>query len=115
MHMEYQIISPDHDFIVGSRHKLIPSVIGDMEVAKRKFLTNDAASYSGSTYIAITSAKHSAFLAFHYLRDMDQVRTLPEFTDSFQDKSSKEKKVMIVSWWGSCRKLKVYKHYQLCN
>ena len=29
MHMEYQVTFLDHDFVVGSKHKLIPSVIGD--------------------------------------------------------------------------------------
>ena len=41
MHMEYQITLPDHDFIVGPKHKLIPSVIGDMKIVKSKDLTND--------------------------------------------------------------------------
>ena len=63
MHMEYQVTFPDHDFVVGSKHKLIPSVISDMKVVKGKDLTNDAASYSSSTYIAIRSAKHSGSLA----------------------------------------------------
>ena len=60
MHMEYQVTFPDHDFVVGSKHKLIPSVISDMKVVKGKDLTNDAARYSSSTYIAIRSAKHSS-------------------------------------------------------
>ena len=34
MHMEYQVTLLDHDFVVGSKHKLIPSVIGDMKVVK---------------------------------------------------------------------------------
>ena len=41
MHMEYQITLPDHDFVVGSKHTLIPSVIGFMKVVKGKDLTND--------------------------------------------------------------------------
>ena len=39
MHMEYYF---DYDFIVGSKHKLIPSVIHDMKVVKSKDLTNGA-------------------------------------------------------------------------
>ena len=45
-HMEYQVTLRDHDFVVGSKHKLIPSVIGDMKVVKSKDLTNDAVTYS---------------------------------------------------------------------
>ena len=28
MHLDYKVRLPDHDFPVGERHKLIPSVIG---------------------------------------------------------------------------------------
>ena len=91
--MEYQVILPDDDLVVGSKHKLILSVIGDMKVVMSKDLTNDAVSYSGPTYIA----KQLGSSAFHHLCDMNKVRCLPEFTDSFQDKSSKEIKLMIVT------------------
>ena len=97
MHMEYQVTLPDHDFVVGSRHKLIPSVVGDMKVVKSKHLTNDGVTYSGPTYIAIRSAKHSGSSAFDHLQDMNRARYLPEFTESFQNQQSKEKKVMIVT------------------
>ena len=81
MYTEYQVTLPDHDFVVGSKHKLIPSFIGDMKVVKSKDLTNDAVSYFGPTCIPIRSAK----------------RSLPEFTESFQNQHSREKKVMIVT------------------
>ena len=83
MHMEYQVTLPDHYFVVGSRHKLIPSVVGDMKVVKSKHLTNDGVTYSSPTYIAIRSAKHSGSSAFHHLQDMNRARSLPEFTGSF--------------------------------
>ena len=60
MHMEYQVTLSDHDFAVAPKHKLIPSVIGDMKLVKSKDLMNDAVTYSGATYIVIRSAKHSA-------------------------------------------------------
>ena len=94
MHMEYQVTLPDHDFVVGSKHKLMPSVIGDMKVVKSKDLT---VYYSGPTYIAIRSAKHSRSSAFHHLRDMNRARSLPEVTESFQNQHSREKKVVIVT------------------
>ena len=67
MHMEYQVTLPDYDFVVGSKRKLIPSVIGDMKVVKSKDLTNDAVSYSDPRYIAIRSVKYFASSAFHHL------------------------------------------------
>ena len=85
IHMEYQVTLPDHDFVVGSRHKLILSVVGDMKVVKNKYLTNDGVTYSGPTYIAIRSVKHSGSSAFHHLQDMNRARYLTEFTESFQN------------------------------
>ena len=97
MHIEYQITLPYHDFVVGSKHKVIPSVIGDMKVVNSKDLTNDVVSYSGPTYIAIRSAKHSGSSAFHHLPDMNRARSLPEFIKNFQNQHSREKKVMIIA------------------
>ena len=77
MHMEYQVTLSDHDFVVGFKHKLIPSVI-----VKSKGLTNDAVSYFGHTYIAIRSGKHSGSSASHHLCGMNKVRSLPKFPDS---------------------------------
>ena len=87
-----------------------------MKVIASKDLTNGVVSYFGPTYIKIRSAKHSGFSAFHHLRDMNTVRSSPEFTYNFQDKSSKEKKVIIVTVdGGPDKKPEVYRHYQLYN
>lgn len=82
MHKRYRVTLPDHGFVVGSKHKLISSVLGDLKVVKSKCLTNDAVSYSSPTDIAMRSAKHSDSSAFHHLRDMNKVRSLLEFTCS---------------------------------
>ena len=59
MHMEYQVTLPNHDFVVAPKHKLIPSVIGDLNLVKGKDLANNTVTYSGATYIGIKSARHS--------------------------------------------------------
>ena len=82
IHMGYQVTLPDHDFILASKYKLIPSGIGDMKLIKSKNLTNDAVTYSGATSIGIRSAKHSA--PFAHFQDMMSVRSMPEFAVSFQ-------------------------------
>ena len=46
---------------------------------------------SDPKYIAVRSAKHSGSLTFYHLCDMNEI------TDSFQDKSSKEQKVMNIT------------------
>lgn len=73
MHIKYQVTLLDHDFVVDFKHKLIPSVMGDMKVVGSKDLTNDAVSYSGPAYIAIWRAKHSSSSAFHQHHDMNRV------------------------------------------
>ena len=67
MHMEYEVKIPDHDFAVGENHKLIPSVIGDMQVIKSSDLTSNALMHSGPTYVAIRSAKHTGSCAYNHL------------------------------------------------
>ena len=49
MHKEYQVRLPDHDFALASKHKLIPSPIGELKLVKSKDITNDAVTYSGVT------------------------------------------------------------------
>ena len=87
--MEYQVTLPDHDYVVGSKHMLIPSIISDLTVAKSKGPSNASVSYSGPTLIAIRSTKNSGSSAFRHLRDISRVRSLPEITDTFQDQLSK--------------------------
>ena len=96
MHLEYKVQLPDHDFVVAANHKLIPSVIGDMQVMPRK-LTGDAVSYNDPTYIAIRSAKHTGSSAFHHLIDMKRIRSLPEFEPSFKNSKNSKKPVMIIT------------------
>ena len=67
-----------------------------MKLVKSKDLTNDVVSYSGPTYITIRNAKHSDSSAFHHLCVMNRAHPFPEFTKSFQNQHSREKKVMIV-------------------
>ena len=91
MHMEYHVMLPDHDFAVAPKHKLIPSVIGDMNLVKSKDLTDDAVNYSVATCTGIRCTQHSASSAFAHFQDMMRVRSLPEFATSFQTDRYKEK------------------------
>lgn len=78
MHLEYQVTLPDHDYVIAPNHKLIPSVIGSMEI-KKNCLSPDAITYSGATYIAIRSAKHCGSSTYKHLSDLKRIRDLPEF------------------------------------
>ena len=93
--MEYKVISPDHDYVVALQHKLIPSIIGDMQVRENDF-AGDAVTYSGPTYCAIPSAKYSGSSAYHHLQDMKGIQSLDIFDGSFKN-NGEAKPVMIVT------------------
>ena len=48
MHLEYRVKLPDHDFPIGGKHNLIPSVYSACEKNK-----DGSAGYNGPTYRAI--------------------------------------------------------------
>ena len=82
--MEYQIRLPDHDYVVASMHKLIPSVIGDMQI-KGKTFSEEAVTYLGPTYVGNRNVKHTGSNAYHNLQDMKRIRSLEEFQGSLQE------------------------------
>ncbi len=68
MHMAYRVRLPDHDWAVGGRHKLIPSVYASCNIKE-----DGAVSYSGPTYIAVRSGKHDSSTAASHARDLETV------------------------------------------
>lgn len=56
MHMEYRVTLPNHDYVVTSKHKVIPSVYAGIQILKKNGRGKpETVSYSGPTYIAIRS------------------------------------------------------------
>jgi hypothetical protein len=96
MHMEYKVTLADHDIVIAPQHKLIPSVLAAMEI-KQNCIGRDAVTYSGPTYVAIRSAKHSSSNAFSHLQDMNRINSLPSFQNSLFTKDGLSKPVMIVT------------------
>lgn len=45
MHVEYRVMLPDHDWMVGDRHKLIPSVYAGIVKKEKGYGNKEAASY----------------------------------------------------------------------
>ena len=76
MHVEYKVKLPDYDFVIANQHKLVPPLIGDMQVKAITF-SSDAVTYSGLTYVGIRSAKHLGLSAYSHLADMKRIRELP--------------------------------------
>ena len=65
-------------------------------MVKSSDLASNATTYSGPTYVAIRSAKHTGSSAYSHLQDMKRIRSLPEFAESFKFDET-EKKIMIVT------------------
>lgn len=97
MHVEYKVSLPDHDFVIASRHKLIPSVYALCEVKPNEMGRPEAVSYSGPTYIAIRSGKHSSSTATSHAQDLDTVITLEPFYNFMKNGNGEVKPVLIIS------------------
>ena len=69
MHLQYIIHLPDHDWVVGERHKLIPSVYAACEI-------KDKLTCNGPTYIAVRSGKHDHSNSASHLRDFNRLLEL---------------------------------------
>ena len=74
--MEYKVRVPDHNFVVGPRHTLIPSVYGVCKIKE-----NSELSYSRNTFIRILSGKHdssSTHTHAYDLKELFESSNLPE-------------------------------------
>ena len=88
MNMNVRVRLPDHDFPVGSRHNLVPSVM-----AVNRMDEKGKVSYSGETYVAVRSLKHNNSTAFSHHEDL--LRLVHLFPDVFRAESGQMKHVMI--------------------
>ncbi|CAG7734334.1 unnamed protein product, partial [Allacma fusca] len=91
MHMEYQVSLPDHDWVVASRHKLIPSVYAGMSFNSQGKMT-----YSGPIYIAVRSGKHDSSTAKSHAADIRQLFELPAFASLVKRKDLTVKPIVII-------------------
>ena len=76
MYMECKVRLSDHNFVVGIRHTLIPSVYVVYEIKE-----NGELSYSGNTFIRIRSGKHdysSAHTHAYDIKELFESSNLPE-------------------------------------
>lgn len=79
MHLEYKVTLPDHDCVVAECHKLILSVYAGIVIKPDGNGDPSAVTYSGPTYVAIRSGKHSSSTADSNAKDFNRLLELPEF------------------------------------
>ncbi|KAJ8672545.1 hypothetical protein QAD02_003804 [Eretmocerus hayati] len=81
MHVDYKVSLPDDDFVVGSRHELIPSVYAGIVIKPRGLGDPKSVSYSGPTYVAIRSGKHDSSTAASHAADFKRLLGLENFLE----------------------------------
>ena len=64
MNLKYKVTLPDHDFVVATKHKLTPTVLGLRKIDNYPVGDRSCVKYSGPTYIQIKSLKHISSNAF---------------------------------------------------
>ena len=69
MHLDYRVRLPDHDFLIGTKHKFIPSVYGLCDIAPK----DGRVTYSGDTFIRIRSGKHDTSSAYTHSYDVREL------------------------------------------
>lgn len=97
MHVEYTVRLPDHDFVISSQHKLIPSVYIAVEIEENRMGCEKAISYSGPTYIAIRSAKHSTSSAATHSKDLSELLNIKDFQNFLKLDDNQVKPVIIIT------------------
>ena len=69
MHLDCRVCFPDHDFVIGTKHKLIPSVYGLCDIAPKDGLVT----HLGDTFIRIRSGKRDTSSAYTHAYDMREL------------------------------------------
>ena len=69
MHLDYRVRLPDHDFVIGTKHKLIPLVYGLCDIAPK----DGRVTYLGDTFIRIRSGKHDTSSAYTHAYDVREL------------------------------------------
>ena len=95
IHIEEKVTLTDHDYVIASKNKLIPSVICNMRVREKHF-SGDAVTYSGPTGCTMRIAKHSDSTTYHHLQDLKHLQSFNIFDDIFDNDTSESKTVMLV-------------------
>lgn len=97
MHMEYRITLPDHDLVVAVKHKLIPSVYAGICIRPDGLGEPKAVTYSGPTYIAIRSEKHSSSTASSHASDFENLVDSERFRPFARTETGDVKPVVMMT------------------
>ena len=89
MNMRCRVRLPDHDFSVGSRHLLCPSVIAHCQPDPN----TGKIGYTGKTYIGIRSSKHNNSTAYTHHEDL--IKFIEQNQDIFHTETGEVKPILV--------------------
>ena len=75
-HLECKAMLPDHEFLTGEKHELIPFVCA---ACLKK---DDQIGFNGPSFISIRSGKHDKSCAATHFYDFERILHLEEFQDA---------------------------------
>ena len=73
MSLKYKVRLPDHDFVIATKHKLTPTVLGLRVIRDHPVGNGTAISYSGPTRIQIKSLKHTPSNAMIQIEALNEI------------------------------------------
>ena len=88
MSVKYKVQLPDHDFVIATKHKLTPTVIGLREIQDTPLADRKAVKYSGPTLIQVKSLKHTPSNASVQIEALDELLKTEEMC-KLEDGSTK--------------------------
>ncbi|CAB0045222.1 unnamed protein product, partial [Trichogramma brassicae] len=97
MHLDYRVKLPDHDWVIASKHTLIPSVYAGIQIKQNSSGSPENVTYSGPTYVAIRSGKHSSSTAASHSNDIRKLYELESFKPIMYDHDNQIKPVLVIS------------------
>lgn len=97
MHMDYLVILPDHNWMKAEKHKLSPSVYASMGIKENGLGDPSAVTYSGPTFIAVRSCKHSSSDALTHSNDFDRILQSANFEPYCKMDDGSIKPVVMIS------------------
>ena len=73
MHMEYKIRLPNHDYVVGPKHTLTPSVYAFLQILPNRVGQQNAVTYKGPTVVRVRSGKHAIANSETHRFDLNEI------------------------------------------
>ena len=73
MSVKHRVQLPDHDFVIATKHKLTPTVIGLCEIKDTPLADRKAVKYASPTLIKVKSVKHKPSNAAVQIEALDEM------------------------------------------